>query len=185
MIVKYALVGIITFVLGASVWGVVYLIGSGQDEIYDQRELANESFKMRITALKEKGVFLPGVYFVFRSAPVKSDKWQDVITVKGDEPISIRRQQLGFVAPRIGYGFIGSHYMVTTNAGNDWSTWDAEKQLLDDEYQKRNNLSPYIEEIQIQPDGTGRMRLRKYFSERERGSDLFTSDYGLHWYFKE
>jgi hypothetical protein len=29
------------------------------------------------------------------------------------------------------------------------------------------------------------MRLRKYFSERERGPDLFTSDYGLHWYFKE
>lgn len=126
---KYAMAGIISFVvLGASVCGVVYLNGLGQDEIYDQREVANESFKMRITAHKEKGVFLPGVYFVFRSAAVESDKWQYVKTVKGDEPISIRRQQLGFVGPRIGYGFIGSHYMVTTNAGNNWAIWDAEKQ---------------------------------------------------------
>lgn len=183
--VKYAMVGIITFVVGASAWGVVQLNGLRGDEMYDQTEVANERFKMRITAYKEKGVFLPGVYFVFRSAPVESDKWQDVITVKGDEPISIRRQQLGFVAPRIGYGFIGSHYMVTTDAGSNWVIWEAEKKLLDDEYQKRNNLSPYIEEIQLQPDGIGRMRLRKYFNDRERGSDLLTVDYGLNWYFKE
>lgn len=185
IIVRYAMVGIITFVLGASVWGVVYLNKLGQEQIYEQREVTNESFKMRITAYKEKGVLLPGVYFVFRSALSETDKWQDVITVKGDEPISIRPQQLGFVGPRIGYGFIGSYYMVTTDAGNNWSIWHAEKQLFDDEYKKRNNLSPYIEEILIQPDGTGRMRLYQYFSERERGSDLFTTDYGLHWYFKE
>ena len=104
MIVKYAIAGIVSFVvLGASVWGVVYLNGLRQDEIYDQREVANESFKMRITAHKEKGVFLPGVYFVFGSAPVESDKWQHVITVKGDEPISIGPQQLGFVGSLIGY----------------------------------------------------------------------------------
>jgi hypothetical protein len=140
---------------------------------------------MRITAYREKGVILPGVVFVFRSAPANSDKWQDVLTVRGDEPIPIRRNQLSFVSDRTGYGFIGTYYLVTTNAGNDWSIWDAEKRLLDAENQKQTNVTPYIEEVQMEPDGNGRLRFFKSVSKPERGPDMFTSDYGLHWHFKE
>lgn len=180
---KYV-VGIITFLLGLSIWGVVYFDVLRHDEVYDQIEVTNQSFKIRITAYAEKGVILPGVYFVFRSAPANSEKWRDVLTVRGDEPVPIRRNQLGMVSDRTGYGFISTYYLVTTNAGNDWTIWDAQKHIPDDEYQ-RTNLSPYIEEVQMQPDGNGRLRLGKYFSKRERGPDLFTSDYGLHWDFKE
>ena len=182
---KYIAVGIITFVLGTSALGFVYYKRLGQDEIYDRKEVANESFKMLITAHKEKGVFLPGVFFKFQSAPNGSDKWQDVLTKKGDEPIPIRPQQLAFVDSRIGYAYIGSYYAVTTDAANNWLIWNGEKELVGDEYQKRYNLSPYIEEVTLQADGVGRMRLYKYFEDKERGPDLVTLDYGAHWRLKE
>lgn len=180
---KY-MVAFITFLLGLSIWGVVYFNILRHDEMYDQIEVRNQTFKIRITAYTEKGVLLPGVYFVLRSAPVNSDQWKDVLAVHGDEPIPLRREQLGLVTDRTGYGFIGTHYLLTTNAGNDWSSWDAEKHLPDDEYQ-RTNRARYIEEVQILPDGNGRLRLGRFSSERERGPDLFTSNYGLHWQSKE
>ena len=51
---KYAIVGIITFLSGSRPWGAVYLNGLGQDEIYDQAEVANERFKMRLRAQRRK-----------------------------------------------------------------------------------------------------------------------------------
>lgn len=182
--VKYGVLVIVVFVLLIVVGGVIFLNGPRKDEIYDQREIANENFKMRITAYREIGVLLPGVYFVFQSAPVESDKWQNVLIVKGDEPIPIKQQQLAFAGPHVGYGFISSYCIVTTNAGKNWSIWDGH-QLLDRANRKATNLSPYIEDIQILADGTGRMRLLKYFTERERGPDLLTSDYGFSWYLKK
>ena len=135
------------------------MILSQKDQLYDQRDITNERFKMRILAYREKAVILPpGVYFVFQSAPVDSDKWQDVLTVKGDQPIPIKPQQLNFAGPYVGYGFISSYYIVTTNAGKNWSIWDGH-QLLHQANRQATNLSPYIEEIQMQIDGTGRMRL--------------------------
>ena len=181
--VKYISFGILAFVVVGSLSGVFLLNRFGKDEIYDQREISNENFRIRITAYKEKYVFPPGVYFVLQSAKVGSDKWQDVMTKKGDEPIPIREQQLRFINQRTGYAFIGSYYMVTTNAGENWTIWDGEKQVSA-EYKKRN-LSPYIEDIQLQPDGTGRMKLYNYFNQPERGPDLFTSDFGLNWSLKE
>ncbi len=181
---KYV-VGIFTFLLGLSISGIVYFHILRHDEVYDQIEVTNQNFKIRITAYAEKGVMLPGVYYVFRSAPINSDKWQDVLTARGDEPWPIRREQLGMVSDRTGYGFMSTYYLVTTDAGNNWSIWDAEKRLLDLDNQKQTNLTPYIEEVQMQPDGNGRMRFRKSVSKQERGPDVYTSDYGVNWFVKE
>ena len=180
---KTAILGIVALILVTGAGGVILFIGLRKDirsKGTCKRELQNAYH-----GSQGNGRVSPGSVLRIQSASSESDKWQEVMRVKGDEPIPIRHEQLGFVAPRIGYGFIGSYYMVTANAGHNWSIWDAQKKLPGDEYQKRLNLSPYIEEIQLQPDGTGRMRLHKYFNDRAQGPDLFTSDYGLHWFVKE
>ena len=165
----------------AALGGLISLSVFAQDKLYDQKEIASDRLRIRIRAYKENGVFIPGVYFVLQSAPVESDKWRNVITVKGDEPWPLRSEQLGFVAPDIGYGFIGGYYMVTLDAGSNWSIWQADKNLVSDDYQKQNNLAPFIEAIHLNTDGTGRMTLHKYFAALERGPDLHTLDFGLHW----
>ncbi|HEX5874163.1 MAG TPA: hypothetical protein VFY60_05895 [Pyrinomonadaceae bacterium] len=156
-----------------------------RNEMYDEREIANKSFRIRIAAYKERGVSLPGVYFSFQSATIQSEKWQDLLTVKGDEPVAIRPEQLGFVNNHIGYGFIGSHYIVTTNGGANWSIWDGENHLPRGAKRQEYNLSPYIESIELQTDGTGFMTLYPYYKDRARGPRLVTADYGLNWSLKE
>ena len=165
--------------------GVITLNALAEDKEYDQHEIANQQFRIRIKAYKEKAVFLPGVYFIFQSAPVEIDKWRDVVTVKGDEPWPVRPQQLGFVAPDTGYGFIGGYYMVTRDAGANWSIWRADKNVGSEDYLRRYNLAPFIEEVELSADGNGRMRLHKYFNAREQGPDLHTADFGLHWGLKK
>lgn len=174
---KLKRIAILVLVVGC----VIRLGFALQDQVYDQREIMNETFKMRITAFSERGELLPGAYFVFQTARVGSDEWGDLLTVKGDEPIPLRPEQLSLVSSQVGYGIIDSHYIVTTNGGDDWSLWEANKQLPVDDYQAKHNLWPSIEEVQIEADGTGRMRLRRFLNERERGPDLVTRDYGVHW----
>lgn len=174
---KLKRIAVVVLVVGC----VIRLGFALQDQVYDQLEIGNESFKMRITAFRERGQFLPGVYSVFQTARSGSDNWGELLTVRADDPYPLRPEQLRLVGPQVGYAVIGSHYMVTTNGGKDWSRWDGEKQLPVDEYRAKHNLSPYIEAVQIQPDGTGRMRLHEFFSDRELGPDLVTSDYGVHW----
>lgn len=170
-------IAIVVLVVGC----VIRLSFALQDQVYDQLEITNDTFKMRITAFSERGQFLPGVYFVFQTARSGSDKWGELLEVRADDPYPLRPEQLGLVSAQVGYAIIGSHYMVTTNGGHDWSLWEAEKQLPLDEYIARHNLSPSIEAVHIQRDGTGRMRLHQPFRERERGPDLVTRDYGVHW----
>ncbi len=181
---KASIVAVTAFLIGISAWGI-FIKGSRQDLLFDQLEIANADFKLRITAYKERFVLLPGVYYVCQSTSVRSDNWRTVLTVKTDEPHPIKRDRVRLMSNRIGYIFMGSFYMVTTDRGDTWSIWDGHKNLPDQQYREQLNISPYIEEIEMQSNGVGVMRLYKYFSERERGPDLVTSDYGLHWLVKK
>jgi hypothetical protein len=180
---KYLIMIIVIFSVGAILLVTHLSKSSGQQEIYDQQEVANPHFKLRITGSKEKGVFLPGVVFVCQTASIQSNDWQEIMTIKADEPRLIRGEQLQFANDNIGYIFVSSFLMVTTDGGKNWVIWDGEKYLQDEQYKQRN-LSPYIEEVKIESDGKGTMTLYRYFSERERGPNLYTEDYGHHWFVK-
>lgn len=174
-------VGGLFLLLGLS--AAVFFIAILRDRLYDQKEIANETFKMRISAYREALAIPPGVYFVFQSAPIKTEEWRKIMTVTGDEGIPVDPTHLRFVGPEIGYGFMSNFYAVTTDAGMNWTIWDGVKHIPV-EYYEQHNLSPYIEDIELHPDGTGKMRMHKSFSKRDRGPDLVTKDYGVNWYIE-
>jgi hypothetical protein len=143
--------------------------------VNEQWETSNRTFKIRVTAYaEENGGFVGGAYYVFQSAKTDSDSWQEIMTVRHDDPVKIPREQVTFVSDQIGYAFMLYNYGVTVDGGATWFVWNAPKDLPHWRDTRAN-----IEEIQILPDGTGRMRLRS--STDQAAPELHTNDYGQHW----
>ena len=141
-------------------------------------ETTNGSVKIRVDRHNEEnGGFVPGAYYVFRSAPVGSDAWRDIITFRHDDPVPIPREQVRFVNDRVALVFMGWMYAVTTDGGSTWSVWDA-----------GNNLPNWlccnyrlITDVQLNADGTGTMTLHPIQDRRGEVPLLRTKDFGRHW----
>jgi hypothetical protein len=111
--------------------------------------------------------------------------YQVVLTVEGrgesreimvwevDDPIPIQRQQIGFVTDRVAYAFGNARYVVTTDGGGAWSSWDAADGLPLDR--------PQIESVSLGTDGRGTMRVHHRAHSGTEYVELRTSDYGAHW----
>lgn len=176
----YFATGIAALTIGLLVWAA-YPFGSQGLRALDRWEAANATFKVRVTVYAGKEFPAPGVSYVFQSAPADSDDWQAIVAIPADQPISKRNDWFRFVSEGVGYTFLGSHYMVTTDGARTWFVWDANKEVPVEEFMQRHNLWPAVEEVEVRPDGGGRMTLYRYLSGRERGPDLRTTDYGRHW----
>lgn len=168
--------------LGVIVGRACLLSNAEQGEIFERYETANAVFKVRVTARRTYAPYaLPGAEYVFESAPVDSDDFRGVLTLKADQAIPIPRQQIRFVNDRVGYIFFSSYYVVTTDSGQTWATWYSESNLPDEKELLKYNISPAIEEVEIRPDGSGKMVLIPFFKKGEKGPNLSTVDYGRHW----
>lgn len=172
----------LSLVVGISAGSLLLYGASQRSKAFDEFEVANTDFRIRVTAYHEFFQYaLPGARYVFQSTAVGSEDWHEIMTFKADQAISIPRDQVRFVNGRVAYGFIGNYYMATSDSGRTWSVWDANKELPVKQIMERYNLWPAIKEIDMQPDGTGRMTLYQYVTKAEKGPDLHTSDYGRHW----
>jgi photosystem II stability/assembly factor-like uncharacterized protein len=141
-------------------------------------ETTNRTFKVGVTAYAEKnGGFAPGAYYVFRSARTPSDNWQEIMTLRHDDPVPIPRNQVHFVNDEIGYVFMGWIYAVTTDAGLKWSVWSADKDLPG--WQCCNYS--LIQDVQVAPDGVGTMKLKPIPGRQGEVAELYSRDYGRHW----
>src|SRR5205809_6977236 len=84
-------------------------------------ETTNGSFRIRVDRHNEEnGGFVPGAYYVFRSAPVGSEAWRDIMTFRHDDPNPIPRDQVRFLNDRVGFVFMGWMYAVTSDSGATW-----------------------------------------------------------------
>jgi hypothetical protein len=176
-------VGIISMHLLSIVVGQGCLVsGRQQDEILDRFDAANAGLRIRVTARRVHEAYArPGAEYLVESAPPESNDFRRVMTIKADQAIPIPRRQICFVSDHVSYIFLGSYYVVTTDGGRTWSTWDSEGTLPNDEQWRRYNLSPAIKEVEIRPDGEGKMTLIPFFPQSEKGPDLYTKDFGRHW----
>lgn len=158
----------------------------GSCQIYDQTHRGavleqwqsdNKPFKIRVTAYEEKGANVNGAYYLFEAASAGSDHWREIMTVRHDDQPKIPADQVRYVNYDIGYVFMGWMYAVTTDAGNSWSVWSAEKDLSD--WQCCNYK--LISDVTIGSDGRGVMRLNPIEGRRGEVAELRTNDYGRHW----
>ena len=138
-------------------------------------ETSNKAFKIRITSYaEENGGFVPGAYYVFQSASVDSAKWQEVLTIRNDDPVPIPKDQVRFMNDAIAYFFMVYKYAVTTDGGRTWFVGNIVTDLPN--WQQNR---PSIKDIRIAPDGSGTMELSS--STNQEARPLYTRDYGRHW----
>jgi hypothetical protein len=145
---------------------------------YETAEMRNESFRVRITAFRETGIFTPGAFFVFESAPLDSDDWQAFWDYRADEPVSIPREQFHFVNDRTAYFYGYNDFLMTNNAGQSWSHW---KPALPDSGGKTYQWG--IREANIDACGKGKMKLERYDEQLKARatSEIFTENFGQSW----
>ena len=145
-------------------------------DVIEKWETSNDALRIRVTASNEKGTAPApgGGYYVFESSPLGVDRWQEIMTFRHDDPVPIPRNQVRFVTRQVAYIFMGWLYAVTIDGGQSWSVWDASK---NDQLSKSYNYD-MIREVNISPDGSGKMTLNLTGNKRE---ELSTKDYGSHW----
>lgn len=168
--------------IGISAGSVLLYASSQRGKAFDEFEVAGATFRVRVSAYRDSAPFaLPGATYVFRSAPLNSENWQEILTYKADEPVPINDAHIRFVQNHIAYAYLGNYYLVTIDSGNKWFVWDANKELPVQQIMQQHNLFPAIKAIEMQPDGIGTMTLSPYLNKGEKGPNLKTSDYGYHW----
>jgi hypothetical protein len=151
---------------------------SSKGNVAEIWQIGNKAFDVRVDAYSEKGVgFVRGAYYVFTAKPHDTSKWSEVMTFRHDDPVPIPREQIRFVTDKIGFIFMGWMYAVTTDAGHDWSVWDARSDLAN--WQCCNY--GLINDVNLQPDGTGKMILNPIEGRRGEVPKLCTRDFGRHW----
>jgi len=153
-----------------------WLITPHRGDAFEIKEITGDSFKIRITAYSEKGVWLPGAYYVFESSPVSSNEWREFMTVRADDPNQILHDAARIINEQAGYAYMLNMYAVTTDGGRTWSVWDTSTELKN----RQDIFSRAIGEVDVTADGTGRMKLYK-FSHEPSTTYLKTKDYGRHW----
>lgn len=167
-------------IVGLTMCSLLLYAASQRRKVFDKYEMANEKFRIRVTAYHEHVPFtLPGARYVFQSAPIGSENWNEILTVSVDDAIPIPRDQSSFVLDHVGYMFFSNYYMVTIDSGRTWSVWDANKDLPVEH--KQYNLWPAVKKVKMRADGVGTMTLYQWISKEDKGPDLVTSDYGEHW----
>ena len=99
------------------------------------------------------------------------------MTIVHPDSIPLPKDQVRFVGDKTAYVFMGWMYAVTTDGGRTWSVWDAEKELPNCTYCNYK----LIRDVQLKPDGAGRMILNPTPNTPGAVSELRTRDYGRHW----
>lgn len=141
-------------------------------------EIPGPAFTIRVSAFPEKsGGFVPGQYYRFESLPSGATSWVMALEFRHDDPVPIPRGNVRFLSPQSAFVYIGWRYAVTTDGGKRWDVWNAERDLPG--WQCCNY--GLIKEIQLKPNGAGRMILNPIQDRRGEVPELVTSDFGAHW----
>lgn len=146
--------------------------------VYETFETANNTFKVRMTALNEEDVYMPGAYLVYESAPIDSDKWREFLAYRTDDAIPIPRERFRFLNEQTAYVCLWYDFAVTLDGGRTWKTW---KPLFP---QSNGELLYWtITEVSVEADGTGQAKIESYDEQkRDRVAlDIRTEDFGQSW----
>lgn len=153
-------------------------LGPHMGDTVESFETSNQTFKLRVDRHAEVGGFgaIAGAYYVFRSAPVGSDVWRDIMTFRHDDPNPIPRDQARFLNDHVAFVFMGWMYAVTTDSGASWSVWDSSRDLP----KWRCCNYRLIQSVHLEADGTGTMTLN-VIPDRGEVPQLRTKDFGRTW----
>jgi len=149
--------------------------------VYETFETANNTFKVRMAALYEENVYMPGAYLVYESAPIDSNKWREFLAYRTDDAIPIPRERFRFLNEQTAYVCLWYDYAVTLDGGRTWKIW---KPLFP---QSNGELLYWtITEARVEADGTGQAQVESYDEQKKArvSLEIRTEDFGQSWRVK-
>ena len=153
---------------------------SSKGQPYETWEVANRSFRIRVTAYHEVGgnPFLPGAYIGYEAAPIGINEWREFLQFHANDTIRISRDSVRFVTHDVGYVLSPSKYVATLDGGRHWFDWKPLTLSSTDE-----RLHWVIRDAAIDRDGSGVIHLYGYDVNVKEGQhlDLHTRDFGRSW----
>jgi hypothetical protein len=132
--------------------------------------------KIRVIAYELPDASPKGIYYTFQYSKGEETSWFDIMTVRKNDLVSIRAEQMQFVNEDVVFVFMDWMYGGTTDGGSTWFIWDTERGLLTQECRENWMIS----EVHISADGNGIMKIRST-SGQGTVQELYTKDYGRHW----
>jgi hypothetical protein len=165
------------FVIGLFLYLLPFFLPSKRSErILEKWEVKTKTSRIQVTAYGEDNNVVPGAYYVFEAVNSSNNSIK-IMTFRHDDPISIPRENIRLVSENTVYIFMGWKYAVSTDGGVTWSVWDGEKNLRG---WRCCNYS-LIENVEITPDGKGKMYIDVTSPTRSEIPVLYTKDYGKTW----
>lgn len=178
LVVVIGIIGVISY--SCYTFSRAFRFPGDRGEIYDTWETTNDTFKVRMKAYYEVGIYMPGAFYTCESAPVGSNEWREFKAFRGDDAVPLNRlnQRFRFVDSKIAYFYTADDFLVTLNGGRDWSVW---KPILPQSNGERVHWA--ILEANVEADGTGKAKLRNYDEQMKDAVllDVVTKDYGQSW----
>lgn len=158
-------------------WATVVLSGTrtfAKRNVLEKWNAAGNGMRFKVVAyeLLDPDIKPKGVYYSFEIA-----EGGLIMSVRLDKQEAIPRDQVRILNDRVAYMFMGWKFAATADGGHNWSVWNAERDLPD--WQCCDEA--LIKEVNISPDGVGKMSLSAG-GELNQPAILLTDDYGLHWY---
>jgi hypothetical protein len=173
-----------TIVIGVGLLMVSWLLSSfvmqGQGPVEEYLDTQNSKFKIRV----ERRTDLIGpmhYWYVFRSAKNGDATWQEITRDLYGEPIPLPAKQIRFINNDIGYLFFSLKYAVTINAGGSWIVFDFAKNPF---FKPKEFDYSKIADVEILPDGNGKLTMFKYDMSQGQSLKFVTKDYGQTWQVK-
>jgi len=148
--------------------------------VIESWETANNTFRVRVTVYGEgnsQQVYQNGAHYTFASAPAGSDHWVEFFVPYLTRREPIARDHIRFVNDNVGYVFWKQWYLVTTNSGRTWTSWNSPKYLSN----PADVQCCEIENVNISADGKGLMEVHAPNGQGKTMIELVTQDYGQHW----
>lgn len=180
---KQILLILVVGVIGVLVYGnirftMMFRPLGDRGAVYETFETANNTFKVRMSALYEENVFMPGAYLVYESAPIDSNNWREFLAYRTDDAIAIPRERLRFLNEQTAYVCLWYDFAVTLDGGQTWKVWKPLFPLSNGEL-----MYWTITEARVEPDGTGQARVENYDAQKkaEVFLEISTKDFGQSW----
>ncbi len=163
--------------IGSPIDKIVVLSGTlvfRKKKIIDEYQQSSNLMEIRVKAYELDGVVPKGIYYTFEGMKKGSREWEGFLTFRQDEYIPPSEARVHILNEKVSYVFMGWLLATTINGGESWSYWNAEYDLPN----WKCCDTRLIQDVQINPDGSGVMRL---VSSNETHSLFYTKDYGVHW----
>ncbi len=155
------------------------------DSTYQNGWQGENPFSIKVERVPESCSFaavVAGANYIFSARQGNSENWHEIMTYRFDDPIELKSEYVRIVNENTAYIFIIDRYAVTTDSGKTWKIWNAEKDLTD--WKRAEDKYPNwakIDEINLEENGSGKMKLERVNSGKGLTKELHTNNFGKTW----